>query len=78
MKRLFSLFYNYLISADIEDVETWLKKKFDKIFMLELEACHTNKKEWSQNRNYKMFKEWFQIDISTMVYDLEKHPIYKS
>lgn len=68
----------YLISDDFENVEDWLKKKFDKLFMLELENWHSNKKEWPQRRNYKMFKQWFQVEISTMIYDLEKEPISKS
>lgn len=67
----------YLISEDIKDVEAWLKKKFDKFFTFELASWHLNKKEWPQKRNYKMFKEWFQIDISIMVYDFEKEPIFK-
>lgn len=67
----------YLISEDIENVDSWLEKKFDKLFKFELESWHTNKKEWPQKRNYKMFTEWFQIDISTMVYDFEINPIQK-
>lgn len=67
----------YLINDDIEDIESWLAKKFDKLFTIELESWHTNKKEWPQKRNYKMFKEWFQIDISKMIYDFEKNPIQK-
>lgn len=67
----------YLVSVDIENVETWLKKEFDKLFIRELEGWHTNKKEWPQMRTYKMFKEWFQVDLSTMVYDLEKEPVFK-
>lgn len=67
----------YLISEDIEDIDSWLKKKYDKLFTAELESWHTNKKEWPQKRNYKMFKEWFQIDKSTMVYDLECSPVSK-
>lgn len=66
----------YLISEDAEE-ETWLRKKFDKIFMIELEGWHSNKKEWPQKRSYKMFTEWFQADISTVVYDLENQPIRK-
>ena len=66
----------YLINEDI-DLDRWLKKKFDKLFKIELENWHTNKKEWPQKRNYKMFKQWFQIEISTMIYDLEKQPILK-
>lgn len=67
----------YLIREDVEDVESWLKKKYDKLFTIELESWHTNKKEWPQKRNYKMFKEWFQIDLSNMVYDLENSPVSK-
>lgn len=67
----------YLISEDIEDINSWLAKKFDKLFTFELASWHTNKKEWPQKRNYKMFKEWFQIDISTLIYDFEKNPIQK-
>ena len=67
----------YLISEDIEDIDSWLAKKFDKLFSFELESWHHNKKEWPQKRNYKMFREWFQIDISTMIYDFELKPIIK-
>tara|TARA_R110002049_G_scaffold307794_4_gene509525 strand:+ start:1927 stop:2697 length:771 start_codon:yes stop_codon:yes gene_type:complete len=67
----------YLIDNAIDDLEKWLRKKFDKFFTIELNDWHTNKKEWPQKRNYKMFNQWFQVDISTMVYDLEKQPISK-
>ncbi len=67
----------YLISEDIEDIDLWLTKKFDKLFSFELESWDTNKKQWPQKRNYKMFKEWFEIDISTLIYDFEDRPILK-
>ena len=69
----------YLVNnSNYEDIEAYLKKKFDKYFMMELDGWHTNKKEWPQRRTYKIFKEWFRIDISTAVYDVEKTPISKS
>jgi len=69
----------YLINNNsLEEIETHLKKKFDKYFMLELEGWHTNKKEWPQKRNYKMFKKWFEVNISTSVFDLEKTPVSKN
>lgn len=68
----------YLINGEIENIEQWLKKNYDKIFTFELEGMHTDKKEWPQKRTYKMFKEWFTIDYSTLVYDLEKAPVSKS
>ena len=67
----------YLVDDGIDDIEKWLKKKFDKFFMMELEDWHTNKKEWPQKRSYKMFKQWFSVDISTMVYDMENRPVLK-
>jgi hypothetical protein len=67
----------YLVSEDIEDIDSWLVKKFDKLFTFELASWHENKKEWPQKRNYKMFKEWFQIDISILVYDFEINPVLK-
>jgi hypothetical protein len=68
----------YLVTDEIEDLETYLKKKFDTFFIMELEAWHTNKKEWPQKRNYKMFNLWFRIETSQMIYDLEKNPIFKA
>lgn len=68
----------YLVNDKIDDLEAWLKKKFDKFFMLELENWHTNKIEWPQKRTYKMFKQWFQVELSTMVFDMEKQPVSKS
>lgn len=67
----------YLINEDI-DLEEWLKKKYNKLFKIELEWWHTNEKTWPQKRNYKMFNKWFQVDISSMIYDLEDYPISKS
>ena len=67
----------YLIDDSIDDVEKWLKKKFDKFFILELYDWDSNKKKWPQKRSYKLFKQWFSVDISTMIYDMEHMPVYK-
>lgn len=67
----------YLINEDIEDIEAWLKKKFDRFFMMELEGWHLNKTSWPQGRTYKMFKQWFDISTTFMVYDMEKTPVLK-
>lgn len=67
----------YLVSDEVEDPEKWLRKKFDKFFMMVLEDWHLNKKEWPQNRSYKMFKQWFHVQTSTLIYDMEKKPVSK-
>jgi len=68
----------YLIDDSMNEPEKWLKKKFDKFFMMELDEWHTNKKEWPQKRTYKMFTLWFRVELSENIYDLEKNPILKS
>jgi hypothetical protein len=67
----------YLVDNNIDDVEKWLRKKFDKFFTRELYDWHIEKKDWPQRRNYKMFKAWFSVDISTLIYDMENRPVYK-
>lgn len=67
----------YLIIDENDDVEQWLKKKFDKLFMAELDGWHENKKEWPQKRSYKMLKEWFHVEVLSMIYDFEREPILK-
>lgn len=68
----------YLIDDKIDDIEKWLRKKFDKFFMMELSEWCTDKKKWPQKRNYKMFKLWFRVETSEFIYDLEKKPVLKS
>ena len=67
----------YLVNETDIYFQDWLRKKFDRFFKAELEEWHTNKKEWPQKRSFKMFREWFNVEISTMIYDFEKQPIYK-
>ena len=68
----------YLVTDEIEDLQDWLIKKFDKLFTFELQGWSTNKKQWPQKRTHKMFREWFKVDVSTLVFDMEKSPVSKS
>lgn len=69
----------YLLEEKESDkgVESWLKKNFDKIFKFELSVWSEDKKSWPANRNYKMFREWFDVAFNTLVYDLENFPVSK-
>ncbi len=68
----------YLVDDEIYDVEEWLKKKFDKFFMMELDDWCENKKKWPQRRSYKMFESWFRVETTSLVYDMERKPVFKS
>jgi CRISPR/Cas system-associated protein Cas10 (large subunit of type III CRISPR-Cas system) len=55
----------------------WVKKNFDEIFVNELNDWSNDEDKWPQNRNYKMFSEWFDVELSSMLIDLEDYPITK-
>jgi len=46
--------------------------------MIELNERHTDEADWPQKRNYKLFKEWFDTQIYSMVVDIEESPLRKS
>ena len=60
-----------------EAIENWLKRNYDKIFQNELNDWYTNEIKWPQQRTFKMFKEWFDYKIISMVLDMEETEITK-
>jgi hypothetical protein len=43
---------------------------FELLFEEELEGWHTEPKDWPQNRDLKMFLEWFEVEFHSLVFDL--------
>ncbi|MDK2979183.1 MAG: hypothetical protein PWP52_1897 [Bacteroidales bacterium] len=60
-----------------EQILQWIKKNFDHIFLNELNNRCTDENVWPQKRIYKMFSEWFDIEINSMIIDLEDFPVTK-
>ena len=60
-----------------QKIENWLKKNYDQIFVNELNNYHTAEADWPQKRTFKIFKEWFSYDISTLIVDMLDKPIVK-
>lgn len=60
-----------------DQIEKWIKKNFDQIFVNELNNWHTLENDWPQKRTFKLFKEWFDYEIHSMIYDLEETDIEK-
>ncbi|MBN2807874.1 MAG: hypothetical protein JXR80_00070 [Deltaproteobacteria bacterium] len=52
--------------------EDFLKKNFKIIFESELDSWMVDPSVWPQKRTYKVFQEWFDVQISDMVFDLAK------
>jgi hypothetical protein len=60
-----------------EAVLKWIRKNYEKIFINELNDWYTDEEGWPDNRTYKMFVEWFDIEICSMILDLEDFPVTK-
>jgi len=60
-----------------QDILKWLSKNFDGIFVNELNDWYTDEAGWPQNRTFKKFNEWFDVEINSMVLDLEEFPVEK-
>lgn len=69
----------YLIDQleDKKAVEKWLKKNYEQVFTNELNEWTDDQKDWPKNRTYKMFLDWFDVKICSMIYDLGTSPVLK-
>ena len=53
----------------------FLKKNFKTIFESELDSWMTDPGVWPKKRTFKLFKEWFDIQVSDMIFDLAKDDV---
>ena len=60
-----------------EEIREVLSFDFDDIFTNELNDWCTDEEFWPQNRTYKMFSEWFDVEICSMVLDMEDDEVLK-
>lgn len=60
-----------------EEIENWLTRNFDKLFQNELNDWNTDEACWPQKRTFKIFKEWFDYEIHSMILDLEETELIK-
>jgi len=60
----------YLVNDEVGP-EEWLEDHYDELFERELELWYLDEEIWPKNRTFTMFKKWFKIDYSIMVYDLD-------
>lgn len=69
----------YLVDPldDKKNVEKWLRKNFDDVFVNELNEWSEDQSDWPANRTYKMFCDWFEVKICSMIYDLGTSPLIK-
>jgi hypothetical protein len=62
----------YLITEDFFDIEPIIEQHFKKIFASELSMITESEEDWPQVRTIDAFLEWFNVELGTTVFDLEK------
>ncbi len=60
---------------DPADADKVLKKVCNDIFCRELEGWHTDAEAWPQDRSFKVFKQWFDVQHYEIVTDVGRGPI---
>ena len=60
----------YLITdGDAENVDRWIRENHVALFEGELEGWYTNESLWPKKRNFKTFKEWFEVEYHSVIMD---------
>jgi hypothetical protein len=62
---------------ELKKLENWLKKNFNEIFEDQLNNWYIDEEMWPQHRTFKMFNEWFDYTLHTMVWDTQEKFIEK-
>jgi len=66
--------YNKIVAPDAGDAKPYI---LNSLFIF-VTAFVALKNDWPQKRTYKLFTEWFDTEIHTIVEDIEEGPIRKS
>jgi len=53
-----------------EDAEKWVQRRWQMFFEGFLDEWYTVESWWPQKRTYKMFKDWFEVQYHSMVWDM--------
>lgn len=60
---------------DPRDSVKWVEKRWRVLFDSILFDWITDESMWPQNRTLKMFRDWFDIEVHSMVWDLASEPL---
>jgi len=60
-----------------EAIHRWVKRNFDKLFTNELNDWCTDENQWPQKRTFAMFSKWFDVEVASMILDLEDSEVTK-
>jgi hypothetical protein len=58
-----------------EDVQEWIEENASWIFEFQLAAWTEDESTWPQTRDVRTFREWFRVDIHSVVVDIGEDDI---
>ncbi len=58
-----------------KDARSYIKKIYDEVWLLELQAWWTDESVYPKNRSFENFFEWFDIELGSEVFDWLDEPI---
>lgn len=58
-----------------EDAVKWVEKRWSDFFEFELGKWIIDDQLWPKNRTLKLFRDWFDIEYHSMVWDLGNEPL---
>lgn len=58
-----------------ETLEEWIRSNFQELFESELEGWYTDPDLWPADRNFDLFKKWFDVECHTVLLDTVGGPI---
>ena len=69
----------YLLAecGDDRAFEYQLRKHFAVIFEEELRGWYNDPSTWPGHRTYRMFRQWFDVSVHSMVIDLTDRPLFR-
>ena len=53
-----------------EDLQEWIEDNYAWLFEFQLSAWTEDEASWPKDRNLRMFREWFRLDIHNVVVDV--------
>jgi hypothetical protein len=62
--------------ADPIGLERWLERNFEALFEMELEGWYIDSALWPQDRTYRLFREWFEPEVNTVIIDTCSHELF--
>lgn len=60
---------------DEEETSAWIEAHVELFFEIQLDAWVTDRDAWPRERTWEVFREWFDIEVIEMAWDLVDAPL---